>query len=550
MKQVSLPEVSSDFVIIYKGERIPVSKVKIAMYAANFKDVADFANKNEAQITDSAPLATFLQFAKAVQGEPFTISPQNINDIQRLAQIWGAETVLDKTKEYMQKSGDIKATIDSLILNPDTEISQQLEDSIASQIDAAIAIPSFASFKLGNIVKCLKNPNLRIKDYHNMYRFLMNLLSVHHRDASPAFSCIDLTRLTPREALDVLQNEELDKSYIGESAAVVCVRLIKESDDLKKQMTILSGRLEEIEQYNFQDEFSRINAAFKEVENRIEKNIPRASAKNQKINANLEKKVDQKLAMLADGIAKKITEIETKVKKQDRAQTAHFKEALDKLKTVELGIDPIKGESREMRRSIRSVLQKQVDIETALKNDAFLPVDSIQLPFAGHSFDGILAYLTDTCQGNVHEKNVVLITSSSVQRGAPQYVASRNPQDYFSTENKPSSWIKFDFQDRRVIVNNYSIKSSRLPDRSTHLKSWAIEGSNDNEEWSKIDRRTTSVLNGPNKFQTFPATSPDGQFRYIRLRITDINYRGDNVLCLQSIEFFGALLKAEAPSSE
>ena len=150
-----------------------------------------------------------------------------------------------------------------------------LEDNFASQIDAAISNPSFADFELEKLEKIFSNPKLRIKDHHNLQRFLLKLLSKHGKKASSLFSTLDLSRLTPREALEVLENNDLDKHCIGESACNVCIHLIKESNDLKKQMSILSSRLEDIEQYNFADEFSRINQAFQVIENRIEKNIPR-----------------------------------------------------------------------------------------------------------------------------------------------------------------------------------------------------------------------------------------------------------------------------------
>lgn len=550
MKTAKAPEAPKDFIIIYEGERIPVSKIKLAMYASNFKEIINQATMNTIKISDTAPLTTMVQFIKAIQGEQFALTPDNVNDIQRLAQKWGANTVLEATANYLDSCSELGSIVNSVQKDPNTELSQQLLENFAAQIDAAISIPSFAEFTLDNLIKIFSNSKLRVKDHHNLQRFLLKILGIHGRKASQLFTCLDLSRLTPREALEILENNNLDKSYIGESAANVCIHLIKESNDLKKQMNILSSRLEDIEQYNFADEFSRINQAFQVIETRIEKNIPRASTKSAKVNANLDKRVDQKLQILAEGVAKKITEVESRIKKQDRAQTTHFKEALDKLKQVEAGIDPLKSESREMRRSIRSVLQKQIEIEEALKGDAFLPADSIQLPFAGHSFDGILAYLTDVCQGNVHDKRVVIISASSCEHGSPSVVASRDPSDFFLSENKSGQWIRFDFNENVVALQHYSLKSHRYSGNSTHLKNWAIEGSNDNEEWMRLDRRTTSVLNGANKFQTFPITNPSGTFRYIRLKMTDVNYRGDNVLGLQSIEFFGALMKAMPQSVE
>ena len=116
------------------------------------------------------------------------------------------------------------------------------------------------------------------------------------------------------------------------------------------------------------------------------------------------------------------------------------------------------------------------------------------------------------------------------------------PTSFFATNDAPNSWICWDFGNRSVKLASYTIRSSRDPS-GWHPKSWVLAVSTDGKSWSAIDERQDNAqLNSPGKTVNFRVTKMVwGNPRYVRLRQTGPNHAGNNVLMLQSVEFFGEL---------
>jgi hypothetical protein len=77
----------------------------------------------------------------------------------------------------------------------------------------------------------------------------------------------------------------------------------------------------------------------------------------------------------------------------------------------------------------------------------------------GHPFEGIIHTMTRECGGNIHEKNVVVITSSGGSRNMPFQVANHRWNDCWCSNNAPNSWICFDFRKSGVVLSHYTLKS-------------------------------------------------------------------------------------------
>jgi hypothetical protein len=181
--------------------------------------------------------------------------------------------------------------------------------------------------------------------------------------------------------------------------------------------------------------------------------------------------------------------------------------------------------------------------------------------------NGIISYLTAKCRGNVHAKGLVEITVSSNSDSAWNVanLDDENPwttveimtnywshsrDDYymrsnFCSENEPDEWICWDFKILRIEPAHYTIQTG--PD--SHLKSWAVEGSDDGASWTEIDRgENKSHLNEgcgcdftDNRALVNFAVSRSGSFRMIRLRQIGPNHSGDDVLVLGCLQIFGAV---------
>jgi hypothetical protein len=183
--------------------------------------------------------------------------------------------------------------------------------------------------------------------------------------------------------------------------------------------------------------------------------------------------------------------------------------------------------------------------------------------------DGIIAHLTRECGGNVHDRNVIEVTSGSFEKeidGANPHsgayhnkpsLAAKNAADLETTslfqsafrtkkEDIPhtrNNWICYDFKERRIVPTHYTIRTSVQGRGSEHLKSWLVETSMDGENWREVAREEdNSQLNGKWFSATFPVAG-GGECRFIRLVNIGRNHWGNDTLCISAWEIFGNLIE-------
>ena len=115
----------------------------------------------------------------------------------------------------------------------------------------------------------------------------------------------------------------------------------------------------------------------------------------------------------------------------------------------------------------------------------------------------------------------VRASSKDSESPEPNVIIEHNDQkDEFWTENIPNSWVLIDLGERKANVSHYSLETYEAYPGQSHLKSWVLEGSNDGEEWTEMDKEDDrEELNGLKKSATFQC-SRSGLFSLIRLRIT------------------------------
>jgi hypothetical protein len=152
--------------------------------------------------------------------------------------------------------------------------------------------------------------------------------------------------------------------------------------------------------------------------------------------------------------------------------------------------------------------------------------------------NGIIAYLTRTHTGNLHEKAVVTAISSSrcEEDGgfAPENILELESDSSSRSEDSPYQWVSWTFHFRHVEVIQYTI-------RSDSLRSWMLEESADARHWYMFDqRKDDQYFKDGWATRTFSVQNAM-KCRYVRLIQTARNHQGDKVLSLAAVEFFGAL---------
>jgi hypothetical protein len=166
------------------------------------------------------------------------------------------------------------------------------------------------------------------------------------------------------------------------------------------------------------------------------------------------------------------------------------------------------------------------------------------VPFcADRPLDGIVSFLTRKFGGNIHDLGVVEVSASSQnwpRRRVSVIVDFRGTLSCFATQDVANSWICINFKTRGIRASHYSIQT-RTDSDSNLPRSWVLEGSDDRENWTIFDtRQANNELTGIGCVKTFSIANP--RFvRLIRIRQTGPSSSSNDMLILQSLEFFGSI---------
>ena len=153
----------------------------------------------------------------------------------------------------------------------------------------------------------------------------------------------------------------------------------------------------------------------------------------------------------------------------------------------------------------------------------------------------IIQYLSKQCHGNVQAQNIIRITSSSTYSDdyKVENVLEKNDNKIFGSKDIEDSWIQFDFKERKVLLDSYTLKTINNFETACHLKSWVLEVSDDGQNYTEIDRQFyCDLICGPLKTETFPVCC-SCPHRFVRLMQTEENWGGSNSLWINQIEFSG-----------
>ena len=160
--------------------------------------------------------------------------------------------------------------------------------------------------------------------------------------------------------------------------------------------------------------------------------------------------------------------------------------------------------------------------------------------YSGKDFDknGIVHHLMKGCTRGSGSYPIDATRISNAQGKAEDPLF--NISGTCCTNNKISnSWWKFDFKDRKVSPTNYTLKHGYS--KGYALKSWDLEGSNDDTNWTKLSTHKNDLSLRKSKTKTFGIPAHSGSYRYFRLIMTDKNSSNSWTFCLGGIELYGVL---------
>ena len=158
--------------------------------------------------------------------------------------------------------------------------------------------------------------------------------------------------------------------------------------------------------------------------------------------------------------------------------------------------------------------------------------------------------MTQECGQNVVDAGLVSIHANRFTLNAPYGYNAKDLKYLFEYESSlgyydndmPPSWIIFDFKERKISVNKYTIHFGQVFQDTKER--WILHGSNDNETWTLIDdREKETKIHSEFEIEQYTSQNdPTTQFRFIRIMIrSGFCWGGASQFALTSIEFFGKL---------
>jgi len=137
----------------------------------------------------------------------------------------------------------------------------------------------------------------------------------------------------------------------------------------------------------------------------------------------------------------------------------------------------------------------------------------------------------------------ITVTRSSEGYGKAEDAAGRQCV-HCCTNNIPNSWYSFDLgENNSIIPNYYSLRHDNYP--SYVLRSWNLEGSNDNMNWQilKEHRGDDSLQEIAGSSASWPLPNLKVPYRYLRVLQTGPNSSNSYHLILSGFEVYGTLQK-------
>ena len=557
------PSQGDDFFIIYNGQKAKVSKYTFALYSIRFRELPEFITGDSlCRVRGNASFETFCEFLRGAQGQEVSITPANALDFLELCEFWKTESFAEKVKMLVAGDFNIEEAVKRIQKAKGNESMSRLEALVAENFDAALSLSAISQFSVEQLMRIVSAPGTVINRQQRYARLVLDMLNLYGEDASVLASKINMRQLDRDLLLEILTHPKLIKSFIGDSLTEFTVELVKQNmkkiDQVQKDRRMLKMMAEKLDM--LESAATLVNPESDETTRLLSKRILALETRTKSVRGGhvdtsyLTERISQaeaKIEEISKATLQKMSAeckgVETKAHKDLRKTNKAVNGLTKKSVSMESNISGLKNDCAGLKDRLSEIADMAKSCTDSMKSvkvhgsGKIRIVPVIDCPFAGQAYTGIISRLSERAQGNVHLKGMVKVSASTSDHNEPWQIVDFNWNDVFFTEDKTNSWIMFDFLDKRVEVVHYTLRTHKYPTGQCHLKAWIIEGSNNGTIWDELDRRITPMLNGPNKFQTFPTTKHDCHYRLIRLRQIGPNCRGDNVLALANMELFGII---------
>jgi hypothetical protein len=164
-------------------------------------------------------------------------------------------------------------------------------------------------------------------------------------------------------------------------------------------------------------------------------------------------------------------------------------------------------------------------------------------------FRGIFHRMSEECKGNPHSCGQVKVSANQEMSGCKLQVydlicTSDKSGKYWGARGESSErFIKFEFPSSRICPSGYSLKAHNAAwaRQGYYIRSWRFEGSNDDSEWTIVDRQNDTDAISANDKEAYFGISTSAPYRFLRIITGTSDSSGTNQWSMQQIEIFGQI---------
>ena len=355
-----------------------------------------------------------------------------------------------------------------------------------------------------------------------MIEFLFKCLDHFGRDASVLFDQIDsfgsngnlINRLidgySEKFDFSFVNTGNLKTVYQLENEIIAREKEIKQQISVSKQEMIgMSQQLRdqiELMRAQREDELKDKKDTFSQIPKMVAKEIEVIKEKHEEELNNVREMLEKIPKMVVKEIEVMKKQHEEEMKKKDEM----LENAIKKFEQMQA------KHQEDLRMMNDALNEKMRKINDQTK---YMLQPTITKLFDGNH-NGIIQLLGDEVTVSSQKNDSSYIQPSILKKYNDDVFSNNHCADAIS---EPDSIIMFDFgQYKRIDLHSYFIRTYGRSPNNTHPKTWRIEGSNDCQSWTKLDRRENNgSLNGEFKECNFICQfgsygSGSNLFRYIR----------------------------------
>ena len=424
----------------------------------------------ESDEDENIPESTINDFINFCQKNTITLNKENVLWLHKLAKKFMVPSLIKSTNKYISThQKDIVIDLLLLSLNdPDDTSNLEYEEIISENLTEHfqdIRLLSFPLPLLHRIVTKYTQKNINSENQSEFIEFLFKCLDKFGREGSVLFEHVDiggsggtflhrlLNEYSEKFDFHFINYEQLRTIYNLESEIIEKAEKLKETEkSTKTGIEVLNLKISELKTEN-----DRLKAAIEEARKNQDTQIQQIQQKQEELKSD------------NDRLLRTIEEMNTNKDSQIQQIVSAFTQALD-----------------EMKEQITQINEK-VTQQSSLIGQINGQIEQMRKPRISCQFLG-----EQNLAGAIARFKDSMTLSAGPSADSVATIMKDDKSVFCKEYPKDDCYIKFDFgQSKRIELLSYFIRSNgqNAVSSAQHPKTWRIESSNDNSQWTLLDRR-------------------------------------------------------------